>query len=115
MKRKPKPLCTEFKTLADAKTGVMIALDICEGAEAMQKKDLSKELGITAATTLRLVEEGKQHTECHSQDEDTRPKNIFFGDSWFGSVKVAAQVKKRGGALLYECKDEYKTLTKKMD
>lgn len=113
MKRKPKPLGTEFKTLADAKTGVMIALDICEGAEAMQKKDLSKELGITAATTLRLVEEGKQHTECHSQDEDTRPKNIFFGDSWFGSVKVAAQVKKRGGHCCMNVKTSTKHSPKK--
>ena len=39
----------------------MIALDICEGAEAMQNKELSKEIGITATTSLRLVEKGKQH------------------------------------------------------
>ena len=58
MKRKPKPLGADFKTMVDSQTGVMVALDICEGAGAMQNQELSKEIGITAATTLRLVEEG---------------------------------------------------------
>jgi len=96
VKRKPKPLGTEFKCIADSKTGVMIALDICEGKEAMSKKELSKELGNSASTTLRLIEEGKHHANYDSEHSDEQRKSIFMADSWFGSVKVAAEVQKRG-------------------
>ena len=96
MKRKPKPLGTEFKCIADSKTGVMIALDICEGKEAMSKKELSKELGNSTSTTLRLMDKGIHHANYDSEHSDEQRKSIFIGDSWFGSVKVAAEIQKRG-------------------
>ena len=75
IKRKPKPLGTEFKTLCDTVTGVMVHMEIQEGKEAMRVKTHARELGVTCACTLRLAETCKQGT-------------TVMGDSWFGSVKV---------------------------
>ena len=88
----------------------MIALDICEGKEAMSKKELSKELGNSASTTLRLMIEGKQHANYESQHSDEQRKNIFMADSWFGSVKVAAEVQKRGQHCCMNVKTNTKCL-----
>ena len=42
--RKPKPLGTEFKCIADGEKGIMLGLEVCEGKEAMQNKEGAKEL-----------------------------------------------------------------------
>ena len=75
IKRKPKPLGTEFKTVCDTKTGVMRFMEIQEGKEAMRALPLAREMGVTAACTLRLA-------------ESCAPGATLLGDSWFGSVKV---------------------------
>jgi hypothetical protein len=42
IQRKPRPLGTEFKSAADAVTGVMLWLEIQQGKAAMQKRLLSE-------------------------------------------------------------------------
>ena len=94
--RKPEPLGTEFKNLVDAYSGLMLWLEVMEGKERMHKKEHTKEVGVTAACVMR----GVKHTEEFKIADSTyllssQPR-LFFGDSWFGSVKAACQVRKLG-------------------
>ena len=50
-------------------------MEIQEGMEAMPIKAHARELGVTAACTLRMA------SSC-------APGAVLLGDSWFGSVKV---------------------------
>jgi len=43
-----------------------------------------------------LIEEGKHHANYDSEHSDEQRKSIFMANSWFGSVKVATEVQKRG-------------------
>ena len=54
VKRKPKPLGTEFKSVCDGRHGVMLHLEIQEGRALMDKKPFTKELGGNAAFGLRM-------------------------------------------------------------
>ncbi|XP_051167804.1 uncharacterized protein LOC127285709 [Leptopilina boulardi] len=84
IKRKPKGVGCECKTLADVQTGIMIGIEINEGKEVMKDKLWQKEFGAGTATTLRL----------------TQPwfgtGRIVVGDSWFASVKTAIELRKQG-------------------
>lgn len=84
IKRKPKGVGCECKTIADVQSGIMIGMEINEGKDAMQQKTWQREFGAGTATTLRL----------------TRPWHgtgrIVIGDSWFASVKTATELQKRG-------------------
>ena len=60
---------------------------MCEGKEAMRNKEGAKDLGVSAACTLRLMKEGKYHAGSES-------KSLFLVLSWFGSVKLAAEIAK---------------------
>lgn len=84
IKRKPKGVGCECKTISDVVSGIMIGLEVNEGKEAMQQKEWQHQLGAGTATTLRL----------------TRPWHgsgrIVVGDSWFGSVKTAFELHQRG-------------------
>ena len=84
IKRKPKGVGCEVKTLADVASGVMINLEINEGKEAMKETRWQRELGAGTATTLRLSEpwHGSGRIDC--------------GDSWFASVKTAIELRRRG-------------------
>ena len=82
-------------------------------ARKLCKKKLAKDLGNSSATTLRLIEEGKRHAHCDSEDSDEQRKNIFLADSWFGSVKVAAEIKKRGQYCYLNVKTNTKHSPKK--
>jgi hypothetical protein len=75
IKRKPKPLGTEFKTICDTETGVMKFMEIQEGKDAMRVKPKSLTYGVTCGCTIRLAEACATGT-------------TVLGDSWFGSVKV---------------------------
>jgi hypothetical protein len=86
VKRKPKPLGSEFKTVACAKTGVMLHLEIQRGKEPMKHCKFVNELAATAACTLRL---GLATKHCGQLSNDDTPKDVFYGDSWFASVKTA--------------------------
>ena len=82
--RKPCDLGIMMKTLCCTDSGVMVAAEICEGKELMAGKKWVKEWGQTTATTLRILEpyfgSGK----------------ILIGDSWFGSVRCAYNLRKHG-------------------
>ena len=75
IKRKPRPLGSEFKTVCDTETGAMVFMEIQKGAKAMKEATHAHRLGVTAACTRRLAE------QCE-------PGACVMGDSWFGSVKV---------------------------
>ena len=94
--RKQEPLGTEFKTLVDAYSGQMLWLEVMEGKERMRGKKYTKEFGVTASCVMRGVEhlEKFEFTDC-AYLPSIRPR-LFFGDLWFGSVKVTCQVRKLG-------------------
>ena len=85
IKRKPKPLGTEFKSVADAESGIMLHLEIQRGKGEMNDAAYKTELGATAACTKRLAE-ATSNGEC----------DTFYGDSWFASAKTANEIKKLG-------------------
>jgi hypothetical protein len=76
IKRKPKPLGTEFKTVVDAATRVMTCTEIQEGKPRMQEKKYAREFGVTTACTIHMAEQG------------TTNGSTLLGDSWFAFVKV---------------------------
>lgn len=84
IKRKPKGVGCEVKTIADSSSRIMIGMEINEGKDSMIEKKLQKELGAGTATVVRLTE------PWHGTGR------IVLGDSWFGSVNTAVQLKKRG-------------------
>jgi hypothetical protein len=55
IKRKPRPLGTEFKCAADGPSGVMLWLEIQEGKAAMKGKALVGTLGANAACAMRIA------------------------------------------------------------
>ena len=82
--RKPTPLGFQLKTLCDSSSNILLNMEVCEGRDADRAKQFADELGVTSATTLRL----------------TRPfwsrGAIIHGDSWFGSLKTASELLRRG-------------------
>lgn len=54
--RKPKPLGTEFKSIADGLSRVMLHLEIQMGRKVMPSKKYSKALGATAGCCVRMAE-----------------------------------------------------------
>ena len=75
IKRKPKPLGTDFKTMGDTQTGAMKFIEIQEGKEAMRQKPFAYEFGVTTRCVARMA------TAC-------APGATMLGDFWFGNVKV---------------------------
>ena len=59
--RKPEPLGTEFKCTACAQTGCMLYLELQRGKDAMREAAHCRELGSTAACTLRLAVARQEH------------------------------------------------------
>ena len=55
----------------------------------MATKEYQQELGATAACVLRGV---KATGDSNSRPESNETGKLFLGDSWFGSVKAAANV-----------------------
>ena len=100
MKRKPEPLGTEFKNIVDGLTGAMLWMEIQEGKSRMATKDF-QDLGSTCACVLRGVRKTSTYNSfpvediTHDAGEQDR-KRLYFGDSWFGSVKSVANVGKTG-------------------
>ena len=78
IKRKPEPVGSEFKCIADTVSGVMMALELQEGKLPMSKKEYHTELGATAACTKRMV-------KLAGLNGSSR---VVIGDSWFASRKT---------------------------
>ena len=89
MNRKPEPLGSEFKNIVDGLSGEMVWLELQEGKNRMATKEYQQELGATAACVLRGV---KATGDSNSRPESNETGKLFLGDSWFGSVKAAANV-----------------------
>ncbi|KAL3908548.1 MAG: hypothetical protein SGILL_008440 [Bacillariaceae sp.] len=89
VQRKPKPLGTELKCVADVSSGVMLHLEIQRGKKGMQNAKYSKALGGTSSCTLRMVEQ--------AVTQSSGSKDTVYGDSWFASVKTATELSKRLG------------------
>ena len=75
IKRKLKPLGTEFKTICDTETGVGKFIEVQEENEAMRVKERSISHGVTSGCTIRLANACSTIT-------------TILADSWLGSVKV---------------------------
>ena len=84
IKRKPKGVGCEAKTIADALSEIMIRIELNEGKEQNARKRWHSTHGATTSTTLRLTQ------PWHGSGR------IVVGDSWFSSVKTAVQLRKRG-------------------
>jgi hypothetical protein len=115
IKRKTKPLGTEFKNVADAQTGIMLHLEIQKGKDGMKGAEYVHELGAQSACAVRLggatalrniadrdQEEERQETEGNEptkegggegQQAGTR---LCLGGAWFGSVRAAVKHAKLG-------------------
>ena len=57
VRRKPEPLGSEFKVSSCTRSKVMLNLEIQRGAEGMRNSRYQRQLGATAACTVRLAEE----------------------------------------------------------
>ena len=55
VKRKPKPLGSEVKNVADAQSGCMLFLELQKGKHLMMELPYSKDLGATTAVQLRML------------------------------------------------------------
>jgi hypothetical protein len=90
-------LGTEFKVVACPKTGCLLHLEIQRGKAGMASQKYQQELGATAACTLRLAEEciTPEDDRCHS----------IQGDAWFGSVKAAAALGRKGFRAVLQVKN----------
>ena len=87
--RKPEPLGTELKTVASkGSNGPIIYAEIQEGKEGMKSKHFFNTHGATSSCVLRLTE----GTLNCGQKADPNLKNLFYGDSWFASLKTAVAV-----------------------
>ena len=87
--RKPEPLGTELKTVASiGSNGPLIYAEIQEGKLGMRNKSFFSTYGATSSCVLRLV----QGTKDNGQKPDPVVRNLFYGDSWFASLKTAVAV-----------------------
>jgi hypothetical protein len=85
--RKPEPFGTEFKNTCCGRTGVMMALEVQRSKKNTPSLMYNKLLGVTTGVCLRLLE--------HSDPKDG-VKECIKGDAWFGSVRAAASLGKKG-------------------
>ena len=117
MARKPEPLGTEFKNLVDGLIGEMMWLEVQEGKDCMKKKPHQKDLGGTAACVLRGVQESCDLLNLLPNNDDDSTTDhlprLYFGDSWFGSVKAAISVAKSGNHACFIIKNGYSKTPKK--
>ena len=99
VKRKPKPLGTEFKNVADPETGILLFLEVQRGKEGMRESKYFELFGATMSCTLRLVEGSSYSGQCIKERSDARRdkrSEMTIGDSWFASVQVAEEMALRG-------------------
>ena len=98
IKRKPEPLGTEFKVATDGLSGMMAWIKIQEGKERMAKKTFFLELGATAGCVMRGVKNGEKYLSELSEldNNESQKRDLWLGDSWFGSVKACASVGRAG-------------------
>ena len=62
----------------------------------MMKKDYQRALGATTACVLRGARDVRDSEPLVTEEEEEGNKRIYYGDSWFGSVKAAASLSMAG-------------------
>ena len=82
--RKPRPTGSEIKNLSDPASNIVLNMELYEGKDIMAAKDYVRTFGSAIATTLRST-----------QPYHGTGKRVI-ADSWFSSVKSAAELLKRG-------------------
>ena len=88
--RKPEDLGTELKGVASTScNGPMLHLEVQEGKEPMKKKIFCSTYGTTCSCTLRMA----QATQNNGNKPDPLVRNLYYGDSWFASLRTAAAVR----------------------
>ena len=89
----------------------MTWLEVMEGKEKMRKTEYTSEFGVNVGCVMR----GVKHVEAFAENTHLpgRGPRFFFGDSWFGSVKVACQVRKLGHHVRFAIKTIYSRTPKK--
>ena len=85
--RKPKNLGTENKNAGCLVTGTQCGMETAEGKIPMRAKRLTSEMGGTAGCTVRLAEIIE-----YEDGYEFEGKEGILGDSWFGSVRCAAEL-----------------------
>ena len=89
--RKPEDLGTELKAVASTScNGPILHLEVQEGKENMKTKSYFDSYGVSTACTLRMAKQ----TKNNGNKPDPSITNLFYGDSWFSSVKTALAIKK---------------------
>ena len=113
--RKPEPLGTEFKVVADSETGMLLHLELMRGKhKGMEDLKYAKQYKATCATVVRLQEATARTTNVDRKgDTHAIPKETLMGDSWFTSVQAAIQVALRGGNYIGVLKTAYNGYPKK--
>ena len=89
VQRKPEPLGLELKTICDAETGVMLYVEMQEGAVRMARKKYCNDMKATTACTARLVE---------GADPGDGKKRTVYADSWFTGVETFERISE-----LFDC------------
>ena len=97
--RKPVPLGTEFKAVADGEAGCLLGLEIQRGKEGMKNMQYSKRFRATSACSIRLSEMLQSDNNIRDWI-DSNPKSLIIGDSWFSSVKTALGIGRKGKYVL---------------
>lgn len=103
--RKHEPLGTEFKTICCPLTGIMTFMEIQHGKYRMKNMRLQKDARATAFFLIRCVD------NCHQNGKLL--KDTVKGDAWFGSVKCAINIGRRGQAGLIQVKSNHGLFPKK--
>lgn len=88
-----------FQDAACAELGIILYLEIQEGKKLMAPKPFNHELGATAGCTFRLAKaiQYAGETAERAQAESSKKPLIYYGDSWFGSLKFARKLKETLG------------------
>ena len=89
IKRKPKPLGTELKSVCEGTMGICVFVEIQKGKLAMARKKFHREFGATTACTVRLCD-ALHLSELHEVPPLAR---CVFADSWFASVKTVVALR----------------------
>lgn len=86
IKRKPKPLGCEFKSVCDGSTGVCLFLETQEGKVRMARKMYTDTYPATTACTIRML--AKMGCSETNLPADKKLKRRVTADSWFASRKT---------------------------
>ena len=115
--RKPEPLRSEFKVVADSATGMLLYLELQHGKKEMEKANYADTKKAAAACCIRLAE-GMVHVRNDNGDasvtskpspavKELIPKQTFLGDSWFTSVQAVTELALRGHHFIGVIKTNY--------